>query len=497
MLFNRRSQAGGDARDDVRVAGDPGRSGAPAQKLALLALVASAGLTILDVSKIGIAVPAIQESLGSGNVSVQLMIVGYTVAYAVFLVPFGRLGDIVSRKGVFIAGLGLFTLCSLLCAIAPSTELLVAGRIAQGASAGVLMPQVIGLIQLLYAPETRTRPLSILAVVIALTSAVGPVFAGIVLGVFDGADGWRWLFWVNVAVGLVIVPLAIWLLPNPGSERRRGFDGVGATLLSLGICLTVFPLGSLSVEEPFEASAVLLSVTSFVFGVLVLVAFVRYERARARGGREALLDPKLFLLRSFPTGLVIGAMSYGSGTGSSIVLTLYLQEQLGLSAMMTGLILVPSAVVVSLVASRVGTQPSTVAFSRIGLGIRFKIVSLIAIAAGLIWLPEPALAAVIGILLLSYGAGKGMVAAPNQARTLLQVPEYRSSAAASTIQLFQRVGSAIGIALSLTLYYGVPEIALLPGVTIGGAELAMLLCAAMLTIALAVAIRDDRRTLPH
>ncbi|MFT4123660.1 MAG: MFS transporter [Microbacteriaceae bacterium] len=455
--------------------------------VALGALLVAAGLTILDVSKVGVSTPAIQQSLGADDVEVQVMVVGYTIAYAVFLIPAGRLGDLISRKWVFLAGLGLFGAASLLCALATDPGSFTVARAVQGAAAGVLMPQVIGLIQVLYPAADRTRPLSRLAVVIAITSAAGPVLAGAIMTLDPSPDGWRWLFWINVAAAAAAIPVVTVLITAPPASHRPGFDGPGAALLVAAVALIATPLTTVSAQSGATPAALL----AFGAGLIAAVCCAWRVRARLRRGREPILDPSLFRLPSFSSGLAVTGLMYASGTAASLVIAIELQRGAGLSPLVVGLILLPAALIVSAGASLVGRLPTDAAARWIPLGILLSAAGFALIALAIEIAPTAALPLTVGALLLLQGFGKGLVASPNQALVLRHVPEFRASSAASTVQLAQRGGSAVGMAVSLL-------IAATPGVRIGsvhldGDALAILFCVALLAVAFAAALRDLRR----
>lgn len=449
-------------------------------------LVATAALTILDVSKVGIVLPVIQKSLGSSPSIIQFMLTGYTIAYALLLLPFGRLGDILPRTKVFIAGAALFIAASVICAVAPTDVWIVAGRIAQGTGAGILMPQVLGIIQRIFPPAQRAKPLAILAGVVSITSTFGPVLAGLIMQVAPGADSWRLLFWVNVAAGAIILPLAVVFVREPAGHRKRGFDGTGTALLIPAVILLIAPLSMVSAENSFAPWMA----ASMVVGAVAAGAFVWHERARARRGAEALVDPALFSFRNFPSGVLIAGFMHAAATASTLVVTLYYQERAGQGVLMTALWMLPAALTMiagSLIAGRQGVERS---YRLIVTGTAVAAAGLFVIAGIMAILPpEQAMIGICGTLLVS-SFGIALVGPPNQARALTRVPDFRSSIAGSTIQFAQRIGSAIGMALALLVFYpmlGTPTFA---GQPAAGPALAVLLTAAFVACACGVAISD-------
>src|SRR5690554_4251029 len=159
------------------------------EAFAVCAAVAS--LTIMDLSKINVGLPTIEASLGGGPTELQLIVAGYALAFGLALVPAGRLGDIGSRKTMFIIGLTSFTLASVLCALAPNIEMLAIGRILQGVAAGIQMPQVLGLIRQLFQGPERGKAFGLFGAIIGLSTAFGPTLGGLLIAIGGEADGWR------------------------------------------------------------------------------------------------------------------------------------------------------------------------------------------------------------------------------------------------------------------------------------------------------------------
>ncbi len=416
-------------------------------------LAAAAALTILDVSKVGVALPAIQKSTGGSDSEIQFMLVGYTIAYALFLLPSGRLGDILPRRLVFLTGTSVFVAASLLCSLAPDALWLVIGRIVQGAGAGILMPQVLGLIQRSFPAARRTRPLAVLAAIVSATSTFGPVIAGAVLQAVGATsvgtgDSWRALFWIDVVVGAVVLPLAWRFVAEPGGERRTGFDGVGVALLVPGVVFAVAPLSAISESTP---PAPWMAVVTAI-GIGFFAAFLVHESRLARSRTQPLVDPTLFRMRHFPAGLAISGFAYAAGTGGTLAITLTFEEVAGQSPLQTALWMLPAAAAMVLGSTITARLPQERSYRLITVGTAIGTVALAAIAFAIGTVDEKALAPVLCGLLLVNTFGSSFVGAPNQARALLLVPEFRSSIAGSLIQFSQRVGSAIGIALVLILF---------------------------------------------
>src|ERR1700761_3043798 len=228
-----------DTRPGVR-RGSPGRTPSPGGALA----VALAGqlMGVIDVNIVNVAVPAMHVTLGASGAGLQLIVAGYTIAYAVLLVTGARLGDILGHRRVYLAGVALFTLASLGCGLAPTTGVLVALRFIQGVGAATMIPQILSLIQRTYtAPGPRARAMSLYATVISGGSVIGQVLGGLLVSANLFGSSWRPVFLVNVPVGLAVLAFGR-LLPAGRFDGVRTLDLPGLAALTPAVFALVLPL---------------------------------------------------------------------------------------------------------------------------------------------------------------------------------------------------------------------------------------------------------------
>jgi len=452
-------------------------------------------MTLLDVSIVNVALPSLSEDLGATGGDLQWVLSGYALAFGLVLVPAGRLGDSLGRRRVFVAGLALFTTASLLCGLAPSPGWLIAARLLQGAGGGLLQPQVAAFIQSLFSGPERGRAFGLLGTSIGLSTAVGPLLGGTILSVDPDPSSWRLVFLVNLPIGLVGMVLALrWLPPGrPASGNRAHVDVAGVALLAAALTALLLPL----LEQPGAVAWVALWVGSAASGV----AFVRWERRRSRAGREALVDLSLFRESRYRNGVLVGLVYFAGFTTIFFVLSIYLQDGLGMSPLQAGLVQTPFAVggaVTPVLAGR--------AVSRIGR--RLVVGGLVAVAAGLLGvlavvatlsdvLPPWQVGLALVLPLLLGGAGSGVVISPNTTLTLSVVAPERSGSASGVLQTSQRIGSSVGIALVGAVYFGVAAAS-------GGGEqdyaaglsASLLVAVLLVLVALVPAVadlRDERR----
>ena len=307
--------------------------------IALAILLAGTFMTALDVSIVNVAAPKMQAGLGLSGATLQLVISGYSVAFAALLVTGARLGDDHGHRRLFMIGLLGFTATSLLCGLAWSPGVLVVARILQGASGALMTPQVVTVIQLWYAAEARARALALYATVICAGAVVGQILGGALVSADIAGTSWRPVFLVNVPVGLALLVAGPRVLPHTRAERSRKLDPLGVALLTGFIVLVMVPLVS-----GHQAGWAWWTWACLAAAVPTGAALVLHLRREQRRGGDPLID--LGLLRRAPVALGLTSVAaqmvaYG---GFLFALTLHLQGGLGESPLRSGLTFGPYAV---------------------------------------------------------------------------------------------------------------------------------------------------------
>ncbi|MGH3243819.1 MAG: MFS transporter, partial [Spirillospora sp.] len=301
---------------------------------ALSVCLVAAFMTLLDVSIVNVALPSIRSGLDASAAQLQWILSGYALTFGLVLVPSGRLGDARSRRAVFLSGLALFTLASAAAGLAPTILFLVLARLVQGVAGGILNPQVAGLIQQLFQGAERGRAFGALGAVIGVATAVGPLLGGGLIAIAGTDEGWRWVFYVNVPVGVAALVLAWRLLPAPIYGERQGLDPLGVLLLGAGVVCVLLPLVQ---EQQWKSDLKWLLVLA---GAALIALFAVWER---RAGAP-MVDLALFRLRSYALGSAIALLYFAGFTAIFFIFTLYLQNGLGYSALGAGLAITPFAV---------------------------------------------------------------------------------------------------------------------------------------------------------
>ncbi|MDX6331087.1 MAG: hypothetical protein QOI83_3470, partial [Streptomycetaceae bacterium] len=210
---------------------------------ALAVCIAAAFLTLLDVSIVTVALPSMQQHLHLTSADSTWSIAGYTLTFGLILVPSGRLGDEFGRKKLFLIGMVLFIITGVLCGVAPDATWLVAARLARGLAAGLIAPQVVGLMTQMYPPRERGRVFGYYGATVALSTTIGPLLGGVILHSFGTADGWRWIFYLFIPLDVLAFFLGVRILPaGRRSERRSSLDLAGTLLLGLAVTAVMLPL---------------------------------------------------------------------------------------------------------------------------------------------------------------------------------------------------------------------------------------------------------------
>ncbi|MCU1408678.1 MAG: transporter [Microbacteriaceae bacterium] len=413
--------------------------------------VGVASLTILDLSKINVGLPSIEASLGGGASELQLIVAGYALAFGLALVPAGRLGDIHSCRLMFIIGLSSFTIASVLCAIAPNIQTLVIARILQGVAAGIQMPQVLGLIQQLFQGPARGRAFGLFGAVIGIATAFGPTLGGLLIAVGGPENGWRLLFWMNVPLGVIALVYAVRLLPRSQAHEggRVELDLVGIVFLAVATLALMLPFvltTGAPTDDPNRWFWLLLFAAAGA-------AFFWWERRYQRRGKSPVVHFSLFRTSSYRNGILIATAYFAAVPPYFLLVTLFLQEGLGLAPVFAGMVSIPFALA-SAVASWIGGR-------LVGRwGRELVLGGLVTVLVGFVLVLVAGLNAsvdsapwLIAAAMAVAGLGGGFVISPNQTLTLTEVPVTQGGVAGSMAQVGQRVGTAIGVAAVISTFY--------------------------------------------
>ncbi len=457
-------------------------------------------MALIDVGVVNVALPSISHDIGATASDLQWVLSGYALVFGVVLIAAGRAGDILGRGAVFIAGLGIFTGASLWASLAPGPGWLNTARVVEGVGAGCMSPQVYGMVQEYFRGDERGRAFGFLGMATSLAVAIAPTLGGLLIELGGAHWGWRLTFLVNVPLGIAGIVLAWRWFPKPllrvgsgagtdvGSRWRgvpRALDLVGSALAGLAVLAVLFPF----VE--FHASPFVWILLPGGFGIAAL--WVAWERHCARIGRPAMVDLSLFAIRSFANGLTIQTVYFLGMTSVWVLMALYLQEGAGKSALQTGLVGVPSAIVAAITANWAGRRVMLYG-RRLVIGGQ-----LVAIAGLLLSILVVLLHAHAGVsvwwlvaTLAVFGLGQGATVSPNQTLTLSDVPVAYAGSSGALVSTTQRIGSSVGIAVVTAAAFAVLPLGAWTLATVAGFALIILLVLGAVAVG-CKDLRDSRR----
>ncbi|MFD7711892.1 MFS transporter [Streptomyces sp. NPDC059785] len=405
-------------------------------------------MSLLDVTIVAVALPTVQRDLHASPAQVQWVVSGYALAFALALVTAGRLGDALDRRRIFLLALSCFVIFSAACGAAPDITLLVAARLAQGLAAGFMAPQNSALIQQMFRGAERGRAFGFFGATVGISSAAGPITGGAILALASGDQGWRWIFYVNVPIGILAVLLGRRLLPRTGQSGRGHVDLPGVALLGLGVLAVMYPL------VQAESGGIGRLWWLFFVGAAILAAFTRRQFRLVARGAQPLLDPRLFTtVRGYAVGAGVGTLYFIGFSGVWLVFALFYQHGLHFSPLKSGLAVTPfaigsasAAVVSGRLVDRFGRLLTVCGLTGviIGMGGTALLLRFTPLDVGP-WLAAP--------LLFIGGIGGGFVVSPNITMTLRDVPVRMAGAAGGALQTGQRLGAAVGTAALPGLFY--------------------------------------------
>ena len=427
--------------------------------LALAVLLAGMFMALLDTTIVNVALPTIRDSLSASEATLSWIIAGYALSYGLALIPAGRFGDRFGHKWVFFAGLALFTVASVAAGLAQDETQLIVARVIQGLGGGIFFPPVTAFIQLLFPPMKRGAAFAIMGATIGVSTALGPIVGGLLIQAIGEETGWRWIFVINLPIGVLALIAAAILLPSGAEGKKLSTDLLGLVLLSGALVAILVPL-----IQGQDEGWPLWTYLSIAGGVLLIVAFALWERFVAARGNEPLVPPHLFSHKAFTGGVILALVYFAAFTSIFFAISLFWQAGLGHTALEAGLVSTPFAI-----GSIAGASQSDRLAQRLGrtvltIGVALLALGLIALWLILLTVPTADLTNwALLVPMLVAGFGSGLFIAPNARFIVATVDRSEAGAASGVIGTMQRIGSAIGIAVIGSILFGVADLE-----TIGG-----------------------------
>lgn len=460
----------------------------------LWVLLVAIFMSLVGVSVVNVAIPSIQQGLSASDSDVQWVLSGYALTFGVVLVAAGRAGDLLGRGGLFVIGVGVFTLSSVAAGFAPDPHSLNAARFLQGVGSGLLNPQGVGMIQQYFRGAERAKAFGAFGSVVGVAVGIGPVLGGLLIELGGPEIGWRLTFLVNVPVGLLCLALAFWWFPRPLLSRPttvsagagpgglwRALDPVGSLLLGLAVLATMLPFVEGGTSAWFWLSLPL--------GVALGWAWVRWERHHRAAGHSPMVDLGIFSIRSFTQGSTIAMLYFLGMTSIWVLVALYMQDGTGKSALQAGLVGVPSAILAAVSSTWAGRRVVRHGRKVVIGGLLLALVGLVSSIAVVLLQSGGHVSEWWLLLSLAFiGTAQGSVISPNQTLTLADVPLAYAGSSGAVMQTGQRIGTSVGIAVITSAAFATLSVstwAVAMSVSFGLIILVVL-------VALAVAVKDQR-----
>jgi EmrB/QacA subfamily drug resistance transporter len=409
--------------------------------LGLAVLLAGSFMTVLDAMIVQLALPSIARDLGAGSAAIELIIAGYSLAYGVLLVTGGRLGDMFGRKRVYLIGMAAFTLASILCGLAPNAAMLVAARVLQGATASLVLPQVLASIRVGYDGDERRRAFGLMGLVMGAASALGQLAGGVLISGDVFGLGWRLVFLVNLPIGILAVLAGLRWLDESKAPHSARLDPFGILLSTAGLACLLGGLVGLHQLGLAQASVLaLVSIPLFLW-------FGRHESRFEERGAMPLFSIRLLKLPAFIFGALAVLVFYASCSSYYVSFAVFLQFGLGFTPLHAGMLFTPIAGIfaaTSILAPRLIGRYGTLVLrvSALVYAIGYAVVWLMLARSG----AEPSLWLLMPVMLV-VAAVQGFIMTPLLNVVLGALPESHAGMAGGSIATMQQVGNALGIAV--------------------------------------------------
>lgn len=406
-----------------------------------LAIVLAAPLlSVIDVFIINVAIPAIKQGVHANDAEVQLVIAGYLLGYAAFLITGGRAGDHFGRKKVFFWGMFSFTIASCLCGLSMTPFQLNITRFFQGLSASFMVPQTIAFIQVLFTDaKERAKAIGMFGITLGVAAVIGQVLGGYLADTHWVIDGWRLLFFINLPVGA----FTLWATHKYVSETKKQggnkFDYSGIFILTLALFCLIYPL-----IQGREAGWPLWSIGLIALSFFIFSYFIYNQKKKLAENKNPLIDIRLFQIKDFNIGLVAVLFHFMLHTSYLLLSAVYLQNGLGVSAMHCGIYFILPGVL--FIVSSVIASKQIVRFGKRVLQVGVLFLALSFLLQLQLWKPGTS-AWVIILLMGIWGLGNGLVLPSLLNIVLKSVPTHYAGAAAGVYSTFQQTASALGVSI--------------------------------------------------
>jgi MFS family permease len=416
----------------------------------VLAIVVAAQFMFgVDAFIVNVAIPTIAIELHASPAQIEAVIAVYLIAYATLVVTGGRLGDIYGTRNVFLAGVLGFTVTSLWCGLAQSGPELITARLAQGATAALMVPQVLATLHLLFSDTSRGRAFGIYGIVLGLAGAAGFLLGGVLVTSDLAGLGWRAVFFVNVPSGLIIIAAASRIMPSLPRRAGTRLDVAGAVVLFTGLLCLIGPL--LFGHDVHWAPWIWLVMAA---GIAIIAAFLRLERAVARRGGMPLIDLALLSDAAFMRGLCAAFFFFFANLSFYLVMTMFMQEGLHIPPLQAGLVFVPLALAFVVASRHSGARARHRGTLVLIEGCAVQIAGLAILALTVAFAKAPG-APLLALVLVVFGYGQGLVMAPLSSAVLSTVKPVSAGSGAGMYGTTAQIANAAGVAAIGAVFFAI------------------------------------------
>ncbi|RLP11550.1 MFS transporter [Propionibacterium australiense] len=423
----------------------------------LLTLMIPLAMAVMAISSISVALPTIKSAIGASDSSVQWMLSGYALVFGMVLVAAGRIGDTLGHGSVWIIGMAIFSLGSLACGLANSPLMLNIARLVQGFGAGVYNPQTTGMIQQYFRGQARAKAFSIFGLVISASVTAGPLLTGLIIRAAGPNIGWRASFIWTFPLGIIGAVLALRWFPFETERHRhqtRREGGAPHTRLDIDpVAIVLLAAAVLCIMLPF----ILKTGPAFALlapAAVLLAAWLRWERAYKAHGRQPMVDLALFHHRSFTHGTAISGTQFLGSTSVLILAALFLQNGMGASALATGMLGLPYAIITAVTSLLTGRMALTKGRTIVITGLSCMTIGVIGTAVTARGIEAAHISFWWLILPLSLiGFGSGCMTGCNQTLSMAEIPPAEGGVAGGIKSTAERIATAIGNAITTAIFY--------------------------------------------
>ncbi len=416
--------------------------------VALITVLIAMFMNLLDVTIVNVSLPTLQHDMNASSTEIEWVVAGFILTFALGLLPFGRLGDIVGKKRMFLLGVSAFTMASILCGLAPSIEFLVGARLIQGVAGAIMAPQVLSIAQTIFPPHERAAAFALFGLTAGLASVTGPVLGGVLIGADLFDLQWRPIFLMNVPIGILAIVLGYKFIPHiPGNKELRNDVG-GIAIVSAAMFLLIFPLIE-GRNYDWAAWCFAMIAASFV----LFVAFVLWEARQQSRNMPQLLPFDLMKNSNFIIGALMSLAFFSAMPAFFLIFALYLQQGFGLSPLWSGLTTLPFSVgvlIASAISGRIGVKWQK---QRIASGLVVLFISMFAVRMVASGLQGDLHWGIYTVPLLFGGIGIGVTIAPLFQTILAGVPVKDAGSGSGALQALQQAGGAFGVAIVSEVFF--------------------------------------------